>query len=69
MSNCSFQTGTWRRAGADIPLGNRGWLVNFDLKKVLLNTDVRLNSDTMLADLTLDPWLASVGIGFRFGGR
>jgi outer membrane protein len=42
------------------------WALNFDLKKVFLNTDVSLNGGAILADVDLDPWIFSVGIGYRF---
>lgn len=54
-------------AGVETPLrGN--WLVNFDVKKVLLSTDVDINSGAIGADVDIDPWLASLGIGYRIGG-
>jgi len=50
--------------GADIPVGG-GWLVNFDIKKVQIKTDVSVNG-SKIGTLKLDPWLYSVGFGKRF---
>lgn len=50
--------------GADIPLGG-GWLVNVDVKKVQIGTEVS-SFGTKVGDFKVDPWLASVGIGKRF---
>ncbi|MCU0967898.1 MAG: outer membrane beta-barrel protein [Rubrivivax sp.] len=51
-------------AGVDVPLGG-GWLLNFDVKKVKIATDVFLNG-AKLGDFKIDPWLWSVGVGYRF---
>ena len=44
------------------------WYVNLDVKKLLLNTDVSL--DTALggvsADVDIDPWIVGVGVGYKF---
>ena len=56
------------QAGADIPLGDQGWFLNVDAKKIFLRTDVELNAASILADLTLDPWVFGAGIGYTFGG-
>ena len=55
------------QAGADVPLGDRGWLLNVDVKKIFLSTDVALNGGAIDADLTLDPWVIGVGLGYQFG--
>lgn len=55
------------QAGADISLGDQGWFLNVDGKKIFLDTDVELNSASILADLTLDPWVFGVGFGYAFG--
>ena len=51
-------------AGADVPLG-QGWLLNFDAKRVWLETEVRAGGHK-LGDFGVDPWLLSVGVGRRF---
>ncbi len=54
------------QAGADIPLGDQGWFLNVDAKKIFLSTDVDLNGGSIMADLTLDPWVIGVGFGYAF---
>jgi outer membrane protein len=51
-------------AGVDIPLGG-GWLLNADLKKVKLETDVS-SSGTKVGTFKVDPLLVSLGVGKRF---
>lgn len=54
--------------GADYNLDN-GWLLNVDVKKVWLDTDVTLASaaGTVKIDrLDIDPWIFSVGFGKKF---
>lgn len=41
------------------------WFVNVDVKKVQIRSDVRLNG-SKVSDVTLDPWLLGVGVGYRF---
>lgn len=56
------------QAGIDLALGDYGrWLVNADLKKIFLSTDATFNDNTIQADVTLDPWLFGLGVGYRFG--
>jgi len=57
--------------GADVNLKDR-WLVNFDVKKLWVGTDVKLNAPVLGAgwrkidSLDIDPWVISVGIGKKF---
>ncbi|MEF7615124.1 OmpW family outer membrane protein [Aquincola sp. MAHUQ-54] len=51
-------------AGFDVPMGN-GWLVNVDLKKVQIRTDVSA-AGAKLGEFKADPLLFSVGFGKRF---
>lgn len=63
------------QAGVDVNLENK-WLVNFDVKKLWFNTDVKLNTYgaaglvpagfQKIDDLDIDPWVVSVGIGRKF---
>jgi outer membrane protein len=52
------------QAGFDYELGG-GWLVNVDVKKVKLDTDVT-SGGAKVGTFTLDPVLFSVGVGYRF---
>lgn len=62
------------QAGFDVNLKDR-WLVNFDVKKIWFDTDVKLNSlgaaglpagYRKIDDLDIDPWVISVGVGKKF---
>lgn len=68
------QWGSAFQAGIDINLSKK-WLVNFDVKKIWFDTNVKL--DTMGAlgtpsgykkidNLDIDPWIMSIGIGKKF---
>ena len=46
----------------DVPLG-KSFLLNADVKKIWLNTDV---SGAANGTIDLDPWVYALGIGFRF---
>ncbi|MBV6632198.1 MAG: OmpW family protein [Alphaproteobacteria bacterium] len=43
-------------------------LLNFDVKKVFINTDVDVNTalGTIGADVDIDPWIIGVGVGWKF---
>ncbi len=51
-------------AGVDVPVGG-GWLVNVDVKKVKLGTDVYAGT-TKAGTFKVDPTLISLGFGKRF---
>jgi outer membrane protein len=52
--------------GADFPIGG-GWLLNVDLKKVQIGTDVLVGAtETNAGSFKVDPLLISVGFGKRF---
>ena len=53
------------QAGLDVNLQDK-WLLNVDVKKIWLNTDVFLNPSTKIDDLDIDPWVVSFGIGKKF---
>lgn len=58
------------QAGVDYMLNER-WFLNFDLKKVWINTDVTIDATTNLsaiveADVDIDPWIFGVGVGWRY---
>lgn len=59
------------QAGFDINLTDK-WLVNFDVKKIWFDTDVKINVPALAAgykkidSLDIDPLVVSVGIGKKF---
>lgn len=57
------------QAGFDVNLTDK-WLVNFDVKKVWFDTDVKLNINgggwKKIDSLDIDPLVVSVGIGKKF---
>lgn len=54
------------QAGVDYAIDDR-WSINFDVKKVFVDTDIIVNGGTINAlDTDLDPWVVGIGIGYRF---
>lgn len=53
------------QAGFDVAIGGN-WSANVDVKKIFLNTDVKINGGAINADVDLDPWVFGVGVGYRF---
>jgi outer membrane protein len=56
------------QAGLDVSLGG-GWYLNADVKKVFLDTDATWTPTAgapITADIELDPWIVSFGVGYRF---
>jgi len=56
------------QVGFDYSLGNN-WYFNADVKKIFLNTDVTVTTNTgtvVRADTDLDPWVVGLGIGYKF---
>jgi len=51
-------------AGVDVPLGG-GWLINADVKKVQIGTDV-YSFGTKVGTFKIDPLLFSIGVGKQF---
>lgn len=52
------------QAGVDVPVGG-GWLLNLDVKKVQIRTDVT-SFGNKVGEFKVDPVLVSIGIGKRF---
>ena len=56
------------QAGLDINLKDK-WLINFDVKKLWVGTDVELDLGTgfkKIDSLDIDPWVVSIGFGKKF---
>lgn len=53
------------QAGVDIPVGD-GWYLNGDVKKTWLETDAKWVGTNVTSDVELDPWIFTVGVGYRF---
>ncbi|OIR00086.1 outer membrane protein W precursor [mine drainage metagenome] len=62
------------QAGIDVNLQDK-WLLNFDVKKLWVGTDVELDSQGLagtktgwqkIDNLDIDPWVVSIGIGKKF---
>jgi len=54
------------QAGVDYQLDDR-WSLNFDVKKIFVETDIKVNGGAINANGTaLDPTVVSVGLGYRF---
>jgi outer membrane protein len=57
------------QAGVDIDLGDN-WTFNIDVKKIDINTDVRITTAAGAfvadADVEIDPWVVGIGVGYRF---
>lgn len=53
------------QVGVDVPVGG-GWLLNLDVKKVQLSTDVKIKGGAKIGEFTVDPLLVSIGVGKRF---
>jgi len=42
------------------------WYLNLDVKKLLINTDVKVNGGAIRGDADLDPWIIGLGVGYKF---
>ena len=52
----------------DVPISD-DYFLNFDVKKIFLNTDVTVNAGdagVVGADVDLDPLIIGIGVGRRF---
>ncbi|WP_296600646.1 OmpW family outer membrane protein [Phenylobacterium sp.] len=57
--------GTALQAGIDIATKGR-WAVNLDAKKVFFETDAVDRAKGVKSKVTLNPWVLSAGVGYRF---
>jgi len=53
------------QAGVDVAMTGR-WTLNADLKKVFFQTKATDTKNGVKSTINLDPWVASVGVGYRF---
>ena len=53
------------QAGVDVEIGS-GLYLNADVKKTWLDMDARWQGTAITADVDLDPWIFTVGVGYRF---
>lgn len=60
----SFSVGPAVQAGFDWAL-NDTWSLNFDVKRVMLRTDVEAGG-AKITEARLDPWLYSIGLRYAF---
>lgn len=61
----SSSVGGALQIGADYKI-NKNWLINFDIKKVQISSDVKTASGAKISSVKIDPWLIGVGVGYRF---
>ena len=53
------------QAGFDLEVG-QGWYLNADVKKSFLDTEVHWVDAGLKGNVDIDPWIFSVGLGYRF---
>lgn len=53
------------QAGFDLEVG-QGWYLNADVKHVWLDTDASWEGTNITSKVDVDPWIVSVGLGYRF---
>lgn len=53
------------QAGFDFKIDEE-WSFNVDVKKLWLNTDVKINGGAVTADVDIHPWVFGVGVGYTF---
>jgi outer membrane protein len=63
----SDSVGPALQAGADFRLDDH-WAINVDVRKIWINTDVRIQAGPTRIDanVDIDPWVGTVGVGYRF---
>lgn len=52
------------QVGVDVKLTDR-WFMNADVRYIDISSDVKLNGQR-IGKTTIDPWVATVGVGYRF---
>ncbi|MFJ3058163.1 OmpW family protein [Herbaspirillum sp. NPDC087042] len=61
----SSSVGAALQFGADYKI-DKNWLINFDVKKVQISSDVLAANGSKVSNVRIDPWLIGVGVGYRF---
>jgi outer membrane protein len=64
LTTSSSSWGPALQVGVDYKIAPR-WYLNADVKYVWMNTDVSLNG-AKLTTVDINPWLLSLGVGYRF---
>ena len=57
------------QAGFDVPINDDGWLVSVDAKRYFIDTTATFSDNNGVlfqTDHNLDPWVVSLGVGYRF---
>ncbi len=60
-----YSVGGALQAGFDIKL-DKNLFLNLDIKKIYINTDIKLSNGTKVSHLKVDPVALGVGLGWRF---
>ncbi len=72
LSNVSYEDGFGWALQAGVDVATTGpWFVNFDVKKVWLDTDLKADATgvglvPVKSDVDIDPWVFGVGLGRKF---
>lgn len=53
------------QVGADYMLDDH-WMLNMDVKKIWINSDVKFSAGAVRADVDINPWIMGVGVGYKF---
>jgi outer membrane protein len=53
------------QAGLDYAIDDH-WVVNVDVKKIWINSDVKVNGGAVTADVDINPLVIGVGVGYKF---
>lgn len=64
VSTSNSSWGPALQAGVDFKIAPK-WYINADVKYVWMDTEVKLNGAT-LTTVDINPWLLSLGVGYRF---
>lgn len=63
--NLDDAVGFTLQAGVDLSIGS-GWYLNADVKKTWIDTEASWGATGITADVDIDPWIFSLGVGYRF---